>query len=31
MGHLSWKAAYRLTEQIQVIPLADIHDTWDYG
>ena len=25
------KAAYRLTEKIQVIPLADVRDTWDYG
>ncbi|MBK5102193.1 MAG: DUF4143 domain-containing protein, partial [Desulfobacteraceae bacterium] len=24
------KAAYRLTEKIQVIPLADVHDTWNY-
>ena len=25
------KAAYRLIEKIQVIPLADVHDTWNYG
>jgi uncharacterized protein len=25
------KAAYRLTEKIQVIPLADIGDAWNYG
>jgi hypothetical protein len=25
------KAAYRLTEKIQVIPLADVRDTWYYG
>jgi predicted AAA+ superfamily ATPase len=25
------KAAYPLTEKIQVIPLADVRDTWNYG
>ena len=25
------KATYRLTEKIQVIPLADVGDTWNYG
>jgi len=25
------KASYRLTEKIQVIPLADVRDTWNYG
>ncbi|MFH2220015.1 MAG: hypothetical protein ABII68_10205 [Pseudomonadota bacterium] len=25
------KAAYRLTEKIQVISLADVRDTWNYG
>jgi uncharacterized protein len=25
------KAAYRITEKIQVIPLADVRDTWNYG
>ena len=25
------KAAYRLTEKVQVIPLADIRDAWSYG
>jgi hypothetical protein len=25
------KAAYRLCENIQVLPLADIPDTWNYG
>ena len=25
------KAAYPLTEKIQVIPLADVSDTWNYG
>ena len=25
------KAAYRLTEKIQVIPLTDVRDTWNYG
>jgi predicted AAA+ superfamily ATPase len=25
------KATYRLTEKVQVIPLADIRETWNYG
>ena len=25
------KAAYRLTEKVQVLPLADIRETWNYG
>ena len=25
------KAAYRLTEKVQVLPLADIRDAWNYG
>jgi len=25
------KATYRLSEKIQVIPLANISDTWSYG
>ncbi len=25
------KADYRLTEKIEVIPLADVRDTWNYG
>ena len=25
------KAAYRLAEKIQVVPLADVRDTWNYG
>jgi uncharacterized protein len=25
------KAAYRLTENVQVLPLADIRETWNYG
>jgi predicted AAA+ superfamily ATPase len=25
------KAAYRLSENIQVLPLADVPDTWNYG
>lgn len=25
------KAAYRLTEKVQVLPLADIRDVWNYG
>ena len=24
------KAAYTLTEKTQVIPLADVHENWDY-
>ena len=25
------KAAYSLTEKIQVLPLAEVRDTWNYG
>jgi hypothetical protein len=25
------KAAYRLTEKVLVLPLADIRETWNYG
>jgi hypothetical protein len=25
------KVAYRLTEKVQVLPLADIRETWNYG
>ena len=25
------KAAYRLNENVQVLPLADIRDAWNYG
>jgi predicted AAA+ superfamily ATPase len=25
------KAAYRLTEKVQVLPLGDIRDAWSYG
>jgi hypothetical protein len=25
------KTSYRLTEKIQVIPLADVRESWDYG
>lgn len=25
------KVAYRLTEKIEVVPLINVYDTWDYG
>jgi hypothetical protein len=25
------KAAYRLTENVQALPLSDIRDAWNYG